>query len=373
MQATTRTRLAGVDMARALAIVGMVAVHFAPRPNTADDAATWWLGVPYGKASILFALVAGIGVSLMSARKPASAHARLVYRTLWLLPVGLGLQALEHPVAVILQYYAIWFLVAAPFVGRRDRTLLVTSLVWLPLGSLAVAWVGINHPEWVLFRRGDSPGGVPMDILLTGYYPTVTWMPVVLFGMWLGRRDLTSRRVRGWLVAAGAGLALVAYRVGPWIEPLPDQDDWSILWSVRGHSEMPLAIIGSTALVGALLGVCLWLGDRLPRTTRPLAAFGEGALTVYVGHLLIWHVTDGRWFSPATSAETWVTILWFTIVSTVFMAAWLAVLPRGPLETVVRWPFQHVAEPLILMARGPSIPEPSPDEADVPTAGWPGT
>jgi uncharacterized membrane protein YeiB len=348
-------RLPGVDVARALAIVGMVAVHFGPRPQRETGLSAWLLGVPYGKASVLFALVAGVGVSLLAARKPALIRPRLLYRTLWLLPVGLWLQELEHPVAVILQYYAVWFAIAAIYVHASDRRLLVWAGGWLAFGSLAVAWVGVHHADWLLIARGDSPGGVVMDVLLTGYYPTVTWIPVVLFGMWLGRRGLGQRRVRATMVAAGGAVALVAMRGGlaaaQALDVRTTNGGWGHLLSIDGHSEMPLAVIGASAMSVAVLGVCLWAADVGPRLLRPLVAMGQGALTLYVGHLIIWNFLPAL-FASTSSADAWTATFWFTVVGAASMTLWLLAFSRGPLETMARAPWQHVFEPLIRMASG---------------------
>ncbi len=50
---------------------------------------------------------------------------------------------------------------------------------------------------------------------------------------------------------------------------------------------MPLWMLGSIGSSCAVLGGMLLLADWLPRATWPLAATGQLALTVYVGHLLL--------------------------------------------------------------------------------------
>lgn len=353
-------RLAGVDVARAIAIVGMVAVHFAPRPQTDESVAAWLLGVPFGKASVLFALVAGVGVSLLAARKPETVRARLVYRTVWLLPLGLWLSALDHPVAVILEYYAVWFALAALFVGARTTTLLGVAAPWLVVGSLAVAWVGVEHEDWLRVAGGKAPLGVPMDLLLTGFYPTATWFPVVLAGMALGRLDLAGRREPWWLLGGGAGLAAIAYLGGHAAGAPPSRGTWDVLRSVEGHSEMPLAVVGATAFAIAVLGASLLVARRWPRGTRPLAALGEGALTAYVGQIVLWHLT-GDLFDSSSTAEAWWTVLAFTLVAGGGLWAWVALFGRGPLEAAVRWPFRRIVEPILDLAAGRLVVRPEGD------------
>src|ERR671910_342870 len=59
-------RLGGVDAARAVAVLGMVIVHFGPNP-VPDTVFGNLYEVPHGRASVLFVLLAGVGVSLLAA------------------------------------------------------------------------------------------------------------------------------------------------------------------------------------------------------------------------------------------------------------------------------------------------------------------
>jgi hypothetical protein len=50
-----------------------------------------------------------------------------------------------------------------------------------------------------------------LDLLLTGLYPTITWMAFVIAGMALARLDLTAATVQRRLAALGASLTVGAY------------------------------------------------------------------------------------------------------------------------------------------------------------------
>ena len=362
-----RRRVTGVDVARAVAILGMVTVHFGPYPVRETGAAAWLYGSFYGKASVLFVLVAGVGVALMHRRRPARlVRARLWYRTVWLLPVGLWLQGLDHPVAVILQYYALYFLLLSPFVGRRDRTVLGWAIVLLPIGSAVVLWAHVMMPEAVLPLGGRASGGLLGELLVFGYYPVVTWMSPMLVGLWVGRRDLTSPRVQRTLVAVGAALLVGTTLLGRGLQTLlgvvPDERAWSWILSVRGHAEMPLAVVGEIGFALAVLGTALLVAHRWPRLLRPLGALGEVALSVYVGHLLVF-ATVPDLFPADTVAEGIRTVAAFGAVCAALAVAWLAVAKRGPLETAEHWPWRTVVSPMVASAGGAPRPG-SPDRRD---------
>ena len=125
-----------------------------------------------------------------------------------------------------------------------------------------------------------------------------------------------------------------------------DPDGWSYAWSVDGHSEMPLALVGATGTAVAIVGLCLLVVGRFPRSLWPAIAFGRCALSVYVGHLLVFAAVPGL-LESTTVAEGVRTVAAVTVVATVAAMAWLAALPRGPLEGLERAVFTRAVVPLV--------------------------
>jgi peptidoglycan/LPS O-acetylase OafA/YrhL len=65
-------RVRGIDVARALAVVGMVMVHIGPVRMEGSGLVGAAYRLPHGRASILFVVVAGIGVSLLAGDRGVS-------------------------------------------------------------------------------------------------------------------------------------------------------------------------------------------------------------------------------------------------------------------------------------------------------------
>lgn len=347
-----RRRIDGVDLARGLAIIGMVMVHVAP-PLGGEAG---WYSLPYGQASTLFALVAGIGIELSSRRGPVAEHrARLVWRALWLAPVGLALSVLGTPVAVILQYYALWFLLAAPVLRWSTRALAALTGVGLLVGPTVLVWAQITHPQWYESTGGDIAGrggwlGEFGDVLLTGYYPTVSWIWLVYAGMLLGRLDLRSDRVALWLLGGGTAVAAVTYWLAATARTVLDLGRWQPWLDTAGHSDTPPEMLATLAVAVAVVGACLLLGRHLRRLVWPGTSLGRFALTVYVGHIVVYAMARDAFFN-ATAAGGLQTTLWISAVSSVVAMLWLTVLPRGPLEALDRGGHEHIVLPLVRLAR----------------------
>jgi uncharacterized membrane protein len=340
-----RGRIAGIDLARALAILGMLAVHVGP--TDADGLAGTLYGLTHGRAAILFGLLAGVGVSLLASSRSTSVartRVRLLWRALILLPLGLALQELDHNVFVILQDYALLFVLGAMVLTVPDRWLLwLAGLSWIA-GSVGYLWGLIDFPD--AFARVAATWGDPVGVLLhrlvlSGPYPLITWSAPFLLGMWLGRRDLRSRRASRDLMVGGAVAALTAFALSRGLVAVlgdPGEEiGWRRLVIDDAHSQMPLWLLGATGAAVLVLGVSLWLAAAVGRGAWPLVAVGQLAFTVYVTHLLALHRYREALTSDAVG-EASALVLGFTLVATVFATAWRAVLSRGPLEAVLHLP-----------------------------------
>lgn len=342
-------RLRGIDVARALAIVGMVAVHIGPSPQAVPGS---FYGASYGRASVLFIVLAGVGVSLLAGdRSRERLHRtslRLAFRAVVLLPVGLALQLLPHGVAVVLQYYAVYFLVALLLVRVGDPGLLLVALGGALAGPVLLLAAQAVQPEW--FAAGgdaslDDPVALLRALLLTGYYPAVTWAPPLAFGMWMGRRDLRSAGTGWWLLGGGAGVAVFAYGLSAALVAIvgaaPDSETTLRRLAVSGgHTEMPLSLVGATAVACAVLGGCLLVAERLPRPTWPLVAMGQMALSVYVIHLLV-IAYDEDLLRRATAGAATTSLGRFALVTVVLCSLYRLARPRGPLEELLHLPFRR--------------------------------
>ena len=340
------SRIEGIDLARALAILGMLAVHIGP--TDVDGIAGTLYALPHGRAAILFGLVAGVGVSLLAASRTTSgleARIKLLWRAAILLPLGLWLQSLDHNVFVILQDYALLFLVAILLIGLADRWLLVLAGASAGLGSLGYLWGLIAAPD--AFERRPVEWGEPVlelaqRLVLSGPYPLITWLAPFLLGMWIGRRDLRDTRLWWRLGLAGGavtvGARLVSIVLQAWIGEPIDPVGWDQVISDDPHSQMPLWVIGSTGSAVFVLGLSLIVADAVRRLAWPLVAVGQLAFTVYVGHLLVLH---GWWdeLTGDTVNEAVGLVVAFTVVAAAFSVAWRALLPRGPLELVLHLPW----------------------------------
>ncbi|MER5836225.1 DUF418 domain-containing protein [Streptomyces sp. NPDC002130] len=370
-------RLVGVDLARALAVFGMYVVHIGPPLSATTGVASWIRYIADGHSSVLFATLAGFSLMLLAGRREPKtglagrqAKARIAIRAVVLLALG-TVMAIEYGGVIILGFYGIYFLLALPLVRLRARTLaiiaaslaLVTPQLAFALTSLLTPSVQQSINTYDPLRHLSEVG--VLDLLLTGFYPALTWMPFVIVGMALGRLDLSSGTVQRRLAALGAALTVAAYGMslllagkdalrslaedgpssgGSGSMPLdsgsmppdggsfPDMPASSLL-AAGPHSGTTFDIIGSVGvailvIVGATVAM-----DRLPRMRRlakPVIAVGTMSLTAYVGHFL----AQSALSTPAGTGtqQSWLPLIMYVLGVTLFAAVWSRFFRRGPLE-----------------------------------------
>src|SRR5215207_11111618 len=100
-------RLHGIDAARGLALLGMMATHLLPTFEANASLTPTWIGLTFsGRAAALFAVLAGVGLALSTGKEKPPAGAELwaarrgiAMRALVIAAVGLTLGGLDVNVA----------------------------------------------------------------------------------------------------------------------------------------------------------------------------------------------------------------------------------------------------------------------------------
>ncbi|MET7487218.1 DUF418 domain-containing protein [Streptomyces sp. NPDC005538] len=370
-------RLVGIDLARGLAVLGMYAAHVGPDP-TIGGPLGFVLELPRGRASALFALLAGFSLVLITGRPhPRTGRAgrqavgRVVIRSVVLMALGYALTALHTDVDVILSFYGLLFLAVLPLYRLSARTLAVIA----GAGALVLPQVlyvirrSIEGGDWAdTVIAGDPLARITgtdgfMELLFTGEYPVLTWMSFVVAGMAVARLDLAGGRTLARLACTGGALALIGYG-GSWLAlhfvphargtvaaatdgVSPGSAWWSDTvgqlidgtpadWLLVGapHSQTTFSILGNTGVALVVVAACVAAADRMPRLLRlatPVTALGMVALTAYVLHIVAIRVVGMR----EETGPALLTLLLFTATALLFATLWTRHFRRGPLEQLL--------------------------------------
>jgi uncharacterized membrane protein len=325
-------RLVGVDVARGLALLGMLAVHTLPT-FTDDGVPTTATVLAAGRSAATFVLVAGIGLAFVSGGRRVvrgaeriAVSAGIAVRAAIIGTLGLCLGVLSEANGVdgILPYYGLFFLLAIPLLGLTPRALGGIAAAVAVLGPVLLMAVAGSDGS-ALDLDGDPTPSIllehPLGLLdlltVTGEYPAVVYLALLCAGLAVGRLDLRSRRVAWSLFGGGVALAVLARLVSALLlYPLgglaaltaqdgadgsatevarellwePDRSgSWWYLALPAPHSHSVVDVVHTLGSALAVVGVAL-LVTRIAGVTRllePLAAAGSMALTLYSAHLVV--------------------------------------------------------------------------------------
>ncbi len=361
-------RIVGVDLARLVALLGMFAAHLVdPTDPTGPGRVDPLFQLVAGRSSALFALLAGVGVALATrgvAADPTGHRVRLVVRAALVAALGLVLGLLPSGLAVILTFYGVLFLCALPVVTWRARSLALLAVTWgllSPVVSLLLRRQ-VDAPAKIVPSVLDltDPSTLGLELLLTGYYPVLTWATYLYAGMAVGRLDLRRPAVGPRLALTGAWLAALSAAVSALVTSsgaaraalLADEGlsagAWSVLgtelreglhgthpagsawwlgvWSPHSGSVVDLAHTTGCALL--VLGLALWLVRLAPALPwRVLAGAGAMTLTLYSTHVVVMASALGVRGAAALAVHA--------VLAVVVGAAFASVPARGSLESLV--------------------------------------
>jgi len=390
-------RLDGLDLARALAVFGMVIVNFKVVMTLAsgpDDMYGYlrfigmemfrpapdpvWL-VTFtklfeGRASATFVTLAGVGIGLMAARVAGAGQsvprngqsvprngqsvprngqgvpvrAKLLKRALFLLAAGLTYIAIWP--GDILHYYGVYIALATLFLGASGRTLWTAALlaVFLFFAMLVTLdyekswnWLTLDYADFWTFS------GFCRNTLFNGFHPLFPWIAFLFVGMWLAQRlatgGLNLKKLFWFALAAALASGIVSRRIMGALKWDAETVDPETARALFGTASMPpnlfyMVAAGGTAL--AAISLSLGIAARWPETwwVKLLAATGRLALTLYVAHVVVGMgllAAIGR-LEGQSLAFSVTCALSFCALAVLFAALWTRSFKRGPLEWLMR-------------------------------------
>ena len=354
-------RIIGYDVARAIAVIGMIIVNYhniflAGRSHHP----LWFTGLAsflQGRAAAVFVMLAGVGITLMSHKAILSGdphlsrriRQELLKRSVFLFLIGLVF--LNWWRSDILHFYGIFLSTGALLLFVPGRILWLLIGGCLGVGAFLFTFFDAS-PTMIHYPHAANPVvGLCDALLISGQYPMLPWFSFLLAGMWLGRPEIISnkRLIRRifW-----TSLLVFVLTIG-----LDRGTDVILARFPTAGSESPLALFllsvpfpispffAISAMAGSLAVIilCITLSSH-PFFLRPLTglvALGKMSLTVYIGHIFIGLAFERFAFSKFGLEKFQLLAVFFTILFclTVLWGTniWFRHFARGPLEWLMRW------------------------------------
>jgi uncharacterized protein len=353
-----KPRIVGFDIARALAVFGMVIVNFKIVMGAGSDGPAWLasaIDLLDGRAAATFVVLAGAGISLLSQAARESGDAvrlrqvrhTLLKRACFLFAIGLIYMPLWP--ADILHFYGVYIAVAAFLLVSPTRHLLTAaSAITLTFAAMLLVFDYERGWDWATLSYAGlwTPAGMLRNLFFNGFHPVIPWLAFLLIGMTVGRLNVGCSIVRKRLMLWGAGVAFSAEAVS-WIliRVLAEGGDparqtaIAAIFGTGPMPPMPLYVLAGAGVACAVIGAAIELGERHKDAAwlTPIRSTGQLALTLYVAHVVIGMGTleaFGR-LEHQSLRFALVSAVIFYGLGMLFATAWRIRFKRGPIETAM--------------------------------------
>ena len=292
-------RYVALDLARGLAVVGMIYMHLVPteggvsRAGQALNAAGQLLE---GKSAALFCLLAGMSWQIQVERSRGSPHFRgyVLRRAVALAMAGALFHALVWPTEILLPL-ALMMVLAMVISRNGARPTAIVAMLLLAVapfvpalldGRIAADW----GPDGTPLADSEPGWATARFFLLDGNYPLVPWLAFPLVGMLMLRGGLpTADRARRWFALALAVLVpmqIWVFWAGAHEEALSGLAPFVLGTWVP--TSVPFVLVAGSAAAAVIAGLT-WIHGlkKLPAFALPLAMFGRASLTHYILHICV--------------------------------------------------------------------------------------
>jgi uncharacterized membrane protein YeiB len=353
-----KQRIIGLDVARALAVIGMIIVNF--KVVLGAEGLSWvksFANVFDGKAAATFVVLAGVGLALMtnSAIKNKNklklkiARIRIAKRALFLFVIGISYITIWP--ADILHFYGIYMVIILMVLPFKERTILILAgaiIFFYPM--LLIFWnyetgwdfISLNYQDFWTFK------GFIRNLFFNGFHPVMPWTAFMLLGYWFGKQDLHNDKFikKTFLVST---LLFISIQILSYlsISILADgnQEAALELTEILGTNPMPplpFYMFNGISIAFVTISGCILLAKRFEASIiiGALHKTGQLALTFYVAHVIIGmgiiELVAPEKIGNFTITFSLTYALLFSLACIVFAVFWRKHKKHGPLEWILR-------------------------------------
>jgi len=351
-------RIAGIDVARALAIMGMIIVNFKIAfGDKGNEFYKLFASIFEGKAAATFVVLAGVGIAFMSNNavknndkiKLKNIRIRIAKRAIFLFVIGL----LYIPIwiADILHFYGIYMLITLLLISNSRKLIFNLGLLLIlvyPL--LMLLWnydTGWNFETFV-YSDFWSVSGFFRNLFYNGFHPVIPWTAFMLLGLWFGKQDLSNERfIKKSLLVSIIVFVIMLLISKILITVLSEGNQATLLElkQVLGTSPMPplpIYMISGSSIAIFIISMSILIAKKYENNfiIVALTKTGQLAFTFYVAHVII-GMGIVEFINPEKMGKysiefSIIYALIFSLFCILFAVLWTKNKETGPLEWAMR-------------------------------------
>jgi len=353
-----KQRIIGIDVARALAVIGMILVNF--KVVFGENGQSWvksFASIFDGKAAATFVVLAGIGLALMTnsaiknnnQTKLKTARIRIMKRAVFLFFVGLSYITIWP--ADILHFYGIYMAIIMVLLTCKEKTILISGICIILVYPILVTvlnyetgwdFVSLEYQEFWTFK------GFIRNLFFNGFHPVTPWTAFMLFGYWFGKQDLHNDefiKKTFWMsTIIFIAIQVVSYLT---ISTLSDGNQEATLelteiFGTKPMPPLPIYMFSGAAIAFSIISACILIAKKFEKSfiIDALNKTGQLALTLYVAHVVIGmgiieFINPSKIGNYSIEFSVCYAIV-FSLLCILFAVIWRKYYNAGPLEWVMR-------------------------------------
>ncbi len=351
-------RIVGIDVARALAIIGMIIVNFKMvLGKEGNEWAKLFVSVFEGKAAATFVVLAGVGIALITnsavknndVEKLKKSKISIAKRAFLLFMIGL--LYIDIWPADILHFYGIYMIITLLFVKSNSKIILLfASLLIILYPFLMIIWnfdIGWNF-ETMTYQNFWTLNGFVRHLFYNGFHPVIPWAAFMLIGLWFGKQNLNDSAFIKKAVWISLIVFIFIHIISYGLIALLSEGDKNLaieLKEILGTSPMPplpIYMISGSSIAIFVISLCILLAKKYENSKiiDALKKTGQLALTFYVAHVIIGmgiiELFDIKKFGNYTIGFSLAYALFFSFSCILFAIFWKKNKKSGPLEWIFR-------------------------------------
>ena len=348
-----KERIEGIDLARSVAMIGMIAVNFkivlGAKGNKYLEAV---LDSLEGQAAATFVVLAGIGIALMTKKAHPDmikVRKKLLSKALFLFILG-TIFLIIWP-ADILHFYGIYIAITALSLKLKDKQILMFC-AFIILFFLILVLFCNYQAEWN-FKTLEYHGlwtvkGFLKNLFFNGFHPVIPWLVFMLFGFWFGKKNLKNRLIlqKTLKYSIVIIISFKLFKVTA-ISYLPNfsqltTSELEHLLNTNPIPPLPLYLANGIAFAMIIISSSILIAQRFRnnKIIEYLSNSGQLALTCYIAHIVIGlgliEIVIPQKMGLLPLEFSFLYALIFSLTCVLFSKIWLTYFKQGPLEKLMR-------------------------------------
>ncbi len=353
-----KKRIVGIDVARALAIIGMIIVNF--KMVFGNNGHSWvksFASIFDGKAAATFVVLAGVGIALMTnsiiknndKTKLKLIRNRILKRALFLFIIGISYVAIWS--ADILHFYGVYMAIVVLLLTSSKKTIIVSAISFIVVYPILMIFLNYEtgwNFETLDYQNFWTVKGFVRNLCYNGFHPVIPWTAFMLVGYWFGKQDLHNDKFITKTFWASSitfiSIQVISYLAITFLAE-GNQETANELTEIIGTNPMPplpIYMFNGISVAFLIISACILLAKRFEGSfiIDALTKTGQLALTFYVAHVIIGMgiveiITPNKMGNSSIEFSI-IYALAFSVFCIIFALIWRKYKKSGPLEWLMR-------------------------------------